>query len=346
MGNGLIDLQNSSSDWLKNRWTWPEYKSKEFYKRLEAEGVTLREFQTWQTYISAVRDGLIIDDEWTGIRVDWGNQWMIDEFDLETQLVFRTEQLFENILQALAEAQAFANRALTKEETGIYLLNIIAQNTAEAVDSSRITVVPAEDVTGIDGLESVDQGDAWASVLLGYSAGLVNRIVENKLPQIWVKKGARAVYIEKRNLIIVPGVEGQFYPLLAHAAAHYIESLGKNLEAAEIARNSAAMPGTLHMIRPGLYALRGPWLDQQDGALRGYKAGVIEKWYDERKLFSEEEIFSTFTGKPTEFLSMTAQRIARADSIEIASIWTRMPMQLLTFMAVSRGNFMEKPDGV
>lgn len=346
MGTGLIDFPNNSADWLKDQWTWPEYKSKAFYDRLETAGVKLREFQTWQIYIGAVRDGLIIDDEWSGIRADWNNQWLDDEFDLETQLAFRSDHIFESIGQILAEAQAEANRALTQEETGAYLLDFIYQNTAESVDSANINITPAADITGIEGLETVNQLDAWASVLLGYSAGLVDRILEEKLPQIWVKKGARAVYYPQRKLIVVPGVEGGHYPLLAHAAAHYIEGIGHNLFATELTRNTNVIPGTLHMIRPGLFSLRGPWLDQQDGALRGHDTEQLQKWYEERRSFSEDEIFKLFSGKPTEFLSMMAQRIARGDEVEMANVWVRTPAQLLTFLAIARGNFMEAPDVV
>lgn len=342
----LLDNSEMNSDWPRAKWTWPKYKSKAFYDKLEKEGLTIKRFQGLQMYIQAVRNGLIIDDEWTGIQQDWSSQWMVNDFVLSDQVVFRSEHIFGEINWSLSNAQAEANRALTVEETGQYLIDYLNTNTTGGVGSDKVKVSIAADISGIQGLEKANQIDAWASILLLYSERMVRRITSAPLPQIWIKRGARAVYYPKRNLIVTPGVSGANYPLMVHAASHYVETLGLNMFVIEQVRNAFAIPGTLHMVRRGLYSLRGPWLDQQDGVLRGYDTEQLEQWYMDRKAFTSSEIESRFVGKPTEYFAMMAQRVANGDEIEIANLWSKHPAQLLLYVAIIRGNFMEAPDAI
>ena len=61
-------------------------------------------------------------------------------------------------------------------------------------------------------------------------------------------------------------------------------------------------------------ALEGPWIDIQDGILN--------------------------TDGSTEYFPMIAQRVYRQDPVEIANNWNRNPNQILLYMSISAGNFI------
>lgn len=61
-----LDAQPQNADWIRYRWPMPPYKSKEFMKALEQGGTTLEQFKNTPMYQMAVRNGLIVDDEWVG----------------------------------------------------------------------------------------------------------------------------------------------------------------------------------------------------------------------------------------------------------------------------------------
>lgn len=341
---GDFEIYDDNADWLRHGWTWPPYKSRTFYNRLEKRGMTLDEFKLLQIYQTAVRDAKIIDDEWTGLDIDWSQPWLRAELDLETQIEFRKGHIREELIGVLADAQEEARRALTKYETGRYLLDYIFDHTLDGMGDKQLKLSPS-DISGIDGLQKTNQAEAWFSVLQHYSVYLFRHITGGgiALPQIWAKPRARAVYYPKRRLIVTPPLTARSLPQLSHAAAHFIETLDTHGEAIDIQRARMALPdSTLHLIRPGLYALRGPWLDQHDGALREHDLEKLEQWYLDRREFTEGEIRTKFSGRPTEFLAMMAQRVARQDPIEIADAWTRVPDQLLFYMSLSDGNYLEE----
>ncbi len=337
---GDIDYYEDNADWLHLEWSFAPYKSEEFYKQLKDLGATIDEFKRWQVYLHSVRIGLIVDDEWTGKTVDLHEPWLRDGVELATQMDVRAERVRMEIISRLADAQGEAGRTLTQEETGLYLLDYLDDKTVDMLDGRWINVGDA-DTSGIDELQKVAQDSAWFAVLSGYSSFVAHHIAKIELPQIWMKPGARAVYYPKRNLIVVPNISLSSFPQVAHAAAHFIETLGRNQEAATIARNRLALPGTLHMIRPGLYGLRGPWLDQHDGALRGHDVEWLAEQYTSRRMFTAKEISYFFQKRPTEYLAMMAQRVIRRDPVELAAVWTRNPEQLLFYVSLASGNFLE-----
>ena len=56
------DENLKNADWIKearDRWILPKYKSEEFMKMLEDEGMTLSEFRELPVYKSAIEKGLI-----------------------------------------------------------------------------------------------------------------------------------------------------------------------------------------------------------------------------------------------------------------------------------------------
>jgi hypothetical protein len=336
---GEIDYYEAGADWLKTRWSLPPYRTSAFFSEIEETGLTLAMFQKRQMYLSAVRTGLIVDDKWTGRVIEWGDPWLRD-MDFQAQMDLRFEHARGEMIGRLADAQGEANRALTKGETGLYLIDYLDDIAVSSVDESDINVGQA-DTSGIEDLRPTEQGPAWFAVMSVYSSFMSMHLAELELPQIWEKKGARAVYYPERNLIVVPTISPSTVPQLVHAGAHYIETLGRNLEAVDMARNALAMPGTLHMIRPGLYSLRGPWIDQHDGALRGYDQEWLTDKYENRRIFTRKEISRFFTGRPTEYLAMMAQRVARRDPVEIATLWSRVPDQILLYVTLAKGNYME-----
>ncbi len=337
---GEIDYYEENADWLHMGWTLPPYRTPKFFAALGDMGLTLAEFQEYQMYLEAVRSGLIVDEEWTGQFVEWDEPWLRVGVDLEAQMTVRFGRVQAEIIGRLADAQGEAKRALTQEETGLYLLDFLDDTTVSMVDLSFINVGQA-DTDGIDGLQRVEQDSAWSAAMVGYSSFFSMHVAKLELPQIWQKPGARAVYYPKRNLIVVPHISVSSGPQLAHAAAHYFETLGRNAEAIVTARNALALPGALHMVRPGLYALRGPWLDQHDGVLRGHDSEWLAKQYTDRRFFTSKEISHLFTGRPTEYLAMMAQRVIRRDPVEIATLWSRIPDQLLLYVTLASGNYME-----
>jgi len=58
-----IDNQENA-DWTKTTWDLPPYKSKEFFD--EVGNIPLNIFRASIVYKSAVKKGLIFDDEWIG----------------------------------------------------------------------------------------------------------------------------------------------------------------------------------------------------------------------------------------------------------------------------------------
>lgn len=336
-----IGYHDLNSDWLRTRWTRPPYKSKKFYKSLEDDELTLVQFQKHQMYLEAIKTGLIINDEWTGDIINWTEPWLRKGVDLEMQIQFRFEFIRMEIIARIADAQGEANRALTQEETGLYLSDFINDSSIQFLDASEISIYKS-DIEGISDLEEVDQESTWFAILSEYSSFMVQNVLKKRLPQIWQKPNARAVYYKERNLIVVPTVSIETMPQVCHAAAHYIETLGLNNNVSWLSRNSLALDGALHMIRPGLYALRGPWIDQHDGALRGHSFKWLKENYSDRRFFTKNEIDDTFTGHPTEYFPMIAQRIARRDPVELATIWARCPEQLLFYLSIAAGNFMGK----
>ncbi len=330
---------DENNDWIKAGWTLPPYRSEVFNKYLEDSGTTIQEFKRMPVYAMAVSNGMIVDDEWVG-RHNWSVPYYNDDLDLETQLDIRIDKLRDEYVAIAADAQNEANRSLTQEEAGAFLLEFIRSHQTYGVDADDIVIEKA-DTAGIDGLSRADSVGLWAGALGVYSDPIVKYARLQALPEVWIKPGARATYYPKRNLVVVPHMSRQSFPQFVHAATHVIEQWGKNLEAVDTVRNRLALPGTLHMIRPGLFALRGPWLDQHDGALRGYDRAWLEQQYDARRSFTRNEIAHLFRGRPSEFLAMAAQRIARQDPLEIANQWARVPGQLLLFLAVSDGSFVE-----
>jgi len=337
---GEIDYYEANADWLHTKWTWPPYGTAKFQDSIALQEISIEKFKKLPAYLEAVKSGLIVSDEWTGVEVDWSEPW-IRGVDLEFQMRIRMDRQAEEIIGVLADAQGEANRILTQEETGLYLVEYIERNLADTVEEDGINVEPA-DVSGIDGLVRLDQGEVWSAVLMNYSSFMTMKLAQVRLPEIWQKPGARAVYYPERNLIVVPNVSTSSLPQVSHAASHFIETLGKNLDAADLSRNSLALPGTLHLVRPGLYSLRGPWIDQHDGVLRGYNKEWLEEQYVQRKYFTEKEIRRMFKGRPSEYLAMIAQRVSRKDPVELATQWSRNPEQLLFYLTLVSGNYMEK----
>lgn len=343
---GWIDETGTNADWMRLKWQFPPYKSKAFIDELEEIGMSLEQFKTLSVYAAAVRSGLIVDDEWTGREFKLGNPFIDTGYTLEEQFSLRIAELFHVISAELSRAQADAARALTKLETGEYLLNFLRDLATDTVILNEIEIDPAADISGLDGIVSVNQQEAWGSVLLNYSASFISAAVEHRFPQIWVKRGARAVYYPKRRLIVVPGVYNTHFSLLAHATAHYLETLGHIAGITSILRNQYAYSGTLHMVRNGLFALRGPWVDPMDGAVRGHANDTMEGWYSEGREFSNGEINSLFDDKHTEYFAMIAQRVASGDPMVLADVWSKHPAQLLLYMTIAAGNFMEQPNAV
>lgn len=343
---GEIDTYDANVDWLHTGWDdWPPYRSAKFYKRIEEEEIDLDTFKLWPIYLDAVSNGLIVDDEWTGAEVYWGEWWLRDDLKIATQIDYRLLHLREEVIGILADAQSEARRALTAAETGAHLLDFMHNRSLDSMEEDALKISHAN-VGGIEGLVPVDQASTWFGVLSNYSARLFRHIQEKEiaLPQIWQKRGARAVYYPRRRLIVVPAITTLTTSQVAHAAAHFIETLGVNGEAIDTQRNRTAFPSMpLHMIRHGLYALRGPWVDQHDGALRGHDPEKLEDWYLNQREFSAGEIRNIFSGRPTEFMAMMAQRVARADPVEIADVWARVPDQLLFYISLSDGNYLEEP---
>jgi hypothetical protein len=333
------DALQENSDWLKSVWPLPPYGSKAFLEQLEESGTTIAQFKRMPVYTMAVANGVIVDDKWVGWH-DWGVPYYNDDVDLETQLDIRIGKLRDEFVAIAADAQNEANRSPTQEEAGAFLLEFIRSHQTAGIDADDI-VIDKADTAGIDGLTRANSVNLWAGALGIYSDPLVKYARLQTLPEVWIKAGARATYYPKRNLVVVPHMSQQSFPQFVHAAAHVIERWGRNLDAIDTVRNRLALPGTLHMIRPDLFALRGPWLDQHDGALRGYDLAWLEQQYDARRSFTRKEIAHLFKGRPSEFLAMAAQRVARQDTIEIANLWARVPEQLLLFLAVSGGSFVE-----
>jgi hypothetical protein len=220
----------------------------------------------------------------------------------------------------------------------MYISQYINDSTISMMDSADIIVGDA-DIGGIEGIMQLDQGLAWFTALSAYSSNMVDVLIGMGLPQIWSKRGARSTYYKDRNLIIIPELTRNGAQLLAHAVAHYVEHIGENLKAVEYVRNGMAFPGKLVMIRDGLYALDGPWLDMFDGVLR-HDTGRLESLYIQGYEFSEQEINKMFTGMPTEFFPMMAQRVIRRDPVELSALWARVKKQLLLYLTVSDGNYI------
>lgn len=340
----MIDNSDRNGDWMRASWDLSPYMSAAFMEEIEQAGVSIDEFRNMPMYIMAVQRGMIVDDEWTGAMFDISYPWLVADVDVATQFRYRIESIFQALNEELSSAQADAGRALSKRETGEYLLNRISELSTESVFIDEI-VTNMADVSGFDSLKATDQQEAWGQILLNYSGLFVRRILSIRLPQIWIKPGARATYYPNRNVIITPGLYGNHFNQLAHVAAHYIETIDKIGEVVSHVRNSFATPGTLHMIRNGLYALRGPWVDPFDGAIRGHDASISD-WYDNQREFSFGEISAMFNDHHTEYFAMIAERVARGNPLEIADVWSRHPVQLLTYMAISAGHFMDEPHDI
>ena len=60
------DNRELNADWTKQRWNLPPYKSDDFNSSLENSGLTLAQYRNLPVYISAVKRGLIVNDEWVG----------------------------------------------------------------------------------------------------------------------------------------------------------------------------------------------------------------------------------------------------------------------------------------
>lgn len=339
---GMDDYQ-ANADWVQAIWSLPDYKSSAFYEHIQSAGMSLEGFKKTRVYQLAVANGLIADDEWTGLYINWGNQGLLENFDVGLQVEYRVLHLREELLEHLADMQARAGRALSSEETGQAILVYANGKRTQFVDHKWVNVGPA-DITDFEGLVRIDQTDAWIDAFHFLSEFAWREVAKQTLPQIWQKVGARATWYRKKNLIVVPMQSRKNRPQLAHACTHWLETLGQTLHSVEHVRDKLVLPGTLHLIRDGLWGLRGPWLDQHDGALRMYDDEWLAEQYEKRREFSRAEISRLFSGRPTEFLAMMGQRFARADPIDISSVWARAPDQLLLYLSVLQGNYFELRD--
>jgi len=61
-----IDAATGNQDWTKKSWDLPPYKSDDFLALV----LDLPAFRKLPVYKTAVRNGLIVDDEWNGELVD------------------------------------------------------------------------------------------------------------------------------------------------------------------------------------------------------------------------------------------------------------------------------------
>lgn len=64
-GNICIDADPYNADWTKQSWDLPPYKSSEFMELIKDEK-GLEDFKKLPVYHFAVRQGIIVDDEWVG----------------------------------------------------------------------------------------------------------------------------------------------------------------------------------------------------------------------------------------------------------------------------------------
>jgi len=61
----VVDIEGpTNSDWTRQTWDLPPYKSERFMRQLAATGMTLEEFRRLPVYRWAVKRGLIVHDEW------------------------------------------------------------------------------------------------------------------------------------------------------------------------------------------------------------------------------------------------------------------------------------------
>ncbi len=61
-----IDANINNADWTKRTWDLPPYKSEEFLGFLKFTDMTLEQFKILPVYRHAIKNGLIVDDEWHG----------------------------------------------------------------------------------------------------------------------------------------------------------------------------------------------------------------------------------------------------------------------------------------
>ena len=337
---GSADCTNFAANWIKPIWPHdtPAYKTKEFDAWLESQGMTMDEFKQRDSYRKATWSGLIMNDEWTGIR-EWLGGGTGKEFTFEQQVEIRLNRIRQTIQNDIITAQTLTGRALTKKELGQRIK--FAAQIDFTIASSSIRVGSA-DVTGMSGLEDVDSESVWAMVLTRLNGFFVDELLAIDLPVVKLDKSATtAAYFPERNLIVIPpSTTPGWEPAVVHVLSHHVDRMGRSMEAISMVRNRLVSTGPLHRIRPGLYALRGPWLDPYDGVIHGAEEGWLEQQYENKVVFTPEDAQRLFPGGHTEFYSMAAERFARSDDIEIAEMYTRCPEQVYMYMSVSAGHYI------
>jgi len=63
-----IDEDPLNRDWLHSRWSLPRYKTKAFFKEIADIQMTLAQFKQTAMYITAVENGVIVDDNWVPVK--------------------------------------------------------------------------------------------------------------------------------------------------------------------------------------------------------------------------------------------------------------------------------------
>lgn len=64
----FVDEFEANANWVKQSWELPDYKSDDFMELLKVCDLTLEEFSRLEVYRNAVRSGLIVNNEWVGVK--------------------------------------------------------------------------------------------------------------------------------------------------------------------------------------------------------------------------------------------------------------------------------------
>lgn len=313
-----LGTEPENAEWLRTKWTVPPYRSKEFGEWMNERGITLEVFQTWPMYNNALRSGLIKEERWTGKEVKWYRTGLRPGVKFEEQVERRIADALGEVASLVKERSESLRRQLRRDEVGAIVIETASQYNDEPV-LPRLTFAKP-DTNGLKNVSKVNNKDHEAALgTVGWI--LIKAMSKEEFPPLHYANVREPEYLPERRLILTPTKSD--LSTLRWAVQLYVDTLGKNMDAAKLVRRQMALPHQPRRITPAIMAYPGPWIDWYDGAVK-------ETSYDK---------------EATLLTASIAKRTVPTRKYEIGLAYELAPNQVGLYMAMVRGQFIEVDNG-
>lgn len=247
-------------------------------------------------------------------------------------------ETMNSILVVLGTEAIRLGRDLTKEETGKQLRSVIELQVGTPFSGKSIRVATPT----VHGLPfrtyAMDNQLAWKIALQFAGPKIRDAVRFRELPAF--RRGTQPGYYRDRKLIVVRSInddEG-----IVRYGQKFIDTLGDHMIAGNALRNARALPGPLIRVSEESFAIQGAWIDVYDGKVDHQDDAWLIEQYASQRPFTIPEIHRSFYNvKDAAFWEQVAPRFLKGHEVELGTNWERCPEQVVGFIALQAGEFLE-----